>query len=121
MSLPELGREYNRRPGAPHSSPRLERQNKRLVNLTTRPSNYPSCRAHCGEFSRVSRWCVFCFAVVAVRNPILIRGSMKLIKEITDVLREIISSNDEESLRQLQQIVRAFIEARHDLGNRALH
>ena len=46
---------------------------------------------------------------------------MKLIKEITDVLREIISSNDEESLRQLQQIVRAFIDVRHDTGSRALH
>jgi hypothetical protein len=33
----------------------------------------------------------------------MIRSSMQLLKELTDVLREIISSSDEESFRQLQQ------------------
>ena len=38
-----------------------------------------------------------------MRNPTMIRSSMQLLKELTDVLREIISSSDEESFRQLQQ------------------
>ena len=40
-----------------------------------------------------------------MRNPTLIRSSMQLLKELTDVLREIISSSDEESFRQLQQTI----------------
>ena len=36
-------------------------------------------------------------------NHAMIRSSMQLLKELTDVLREIISSSDEESFRQLQQ------------------
>jgi hypothetical protein len=56
-----------------------------------------------------------------MKNPVLIRNSMRLIKEILEILREIISSGDEESLRRLQEIVRAFVESRQDVGNRALH
>jgi hypothetical protein len=40
-----------------------------------------------------------------MRNPTMIRSSMQLLKELTDVLREIISSSDEESFRQLQQTI----------------
>jgi hypothetical protein len=46
---------------------------------------------------------------------------MGLIKEITDILREIISSGDEESFRQLQEIVRAFNDSRRHAESRALH
>jgi hypothetical protein len=38
-------------------------------------------------------------------NRAMIRSSMQLLKELTDVLREIISSSDEESFRQLQQTI----------------
>lgn len=73
------------------------------------------------KFKVFSVWCAFCFATTVVRNPVLIRKSMKLIKEITEILREIISSGDEERLRQLQQIVRAFNDSRQPMGSRALH
>jgi hypothetical protein len=56
-----------------------------------------------------------------VKNPVLIRKSMKLIKEITDILREIISSGDEERFRQLQELVHAFNDSRQQVGSRALH
>jgi len=35
----------------------------------------------------------------------MIRSSMQLLKELTDVLREIISSSDEEIFRWLQQTI----------------
>jgi translation initiation factor 2B subunit (eIF-2B alpha/beta/delta family) len=38
-------------------------------------------------------------------NPTMIRSSMQLLKELTEVLRAIISSSDEESFRQLQQTI----------------
>jgi hypothetical protein len=40
-----------------------------------------------------------------MHNLTMIRSSMQLLKELTDVLREIISSSDEESFRQLQQTI----------------
>jgi hypothetical protein len=47
-----------------------------------------------------------------MRNSLLSRQSMELLKELTDILREIISSSDEESLQRLQQMVRAIAETR---------
>ena len=58
---------------------------------------------------------------LVVRNPTLIRKSMELIKEITQILREIIASGDEERFRQLQEIIHALNDSRQDLGSRALH
>jgi hypothetical protein len=46
---------------------------------------------------------------------------MQLIKEITEILREIISSGDEQRFRQLQEIVRVFKDSRHSQESRALH
>ena len=37
---------------------------------------------------------------------------MELLKELTDILREIISSGDEEGLQRLQEMVRAIAETR---------
>jgi hypothetical protein len=80
-----------------------------------------SVRRGRSKFKVFSVWCAFCFGTTLVKNPVLIRKSMKLIKEITEILREIISSGDEERLRQLQEIVRAFNESRQRLESRALH
>jgi hypothetical protein len=80
-----------------------------------------SVRRTRSKFKVFSVWCTFCFATILVKNPVLIRKSMKLIKEITEILREIISSGDEERLRQLQEIVRAFNESRQRVESRALH
>lgn len=80
-----------------------------------------SVRRTRSKFKVFSVWCTFCFATTLVKNPVLIRKSMKLIKEITEILREIISSGDEERLRQLQEIVRAFNESRQRVESRALH
>lgn len=46
---------------------------------------------------------------------------MKLIKEFTEILREIISSNDEEKFRQLEEIVRAYNRPQPKVENRVLH
>ena len=73
------------------------------------------------NFKAFCLWCAFCLVLTVVTNPVLIRKSMELIKEITEMLREIISSGDEERFRQLQEIVRAFNHARQHMGNRALH
>ena len=41
------------------------------------------------------------------KNPILRRKSMELLKELTHILQEIIGSGDEESLRRLEETIRA--------------
>lgn len=43
-------------------------------------------------------------------NITLIRRSMGLLKELTEILREIISSGDEESFRELQEFIRSLRE-----------
>ena len=53
-------------------------------------------------------------------HPTLRRKSMELLKELTQILREIIGSGDEESLRQLEETVRALGENRRKLG-RTIH
>jgi hypothetical protein len=58
---------------------------------------------------------------VTVENkPILRRKSMELLKELTQILREIIGSGDEESLRRLKETIRALDESRRRSG-RTLH
>jgi hypothetical protein len=47
-----------------------------------------------------------------MRKALLSRQSMELLKELTDILREIISSGDEENLQRLRQMVRAIAETR---------
>ena len=45
--------------------------------------------------------------VTVEKNPTLRRKSMELLKELTQILQEIIRSGDEESLRRLEETIRA--------------
>ena len=53
-------------------------------------------------------------------KPILRRKSMELLKELTQILREIIGSGDEESLHRLEETIRAIDESRQR-SDRTLH
>ena len=48
----------------------------------------------------------------AEKNPILRRKSMELLKNLTQILQEIIGSGDEESFRRLEETIRAIDESR---------
>ena len=54
------------------------------------------------------------------KNPILRRKSMELLKDLTQILQEIIGSGDENSLRRLEETIRAIDESRQKPG-RTLH
>ena len=54
-------------------------------------------------------------------KPALRRKSMELLKDITEVLREIISSGDEEGLRHVEETIRALEQTRHKPGSHAIH
>jgi hypothetical protein len=54
------------------------------------------------------------------KNPILRRKSMELLKDLTQILQEIIGSGDEESLHRLEETIRALDENRRKL-RRTLH
>ena len=54
------------------------------------------------------------------KNPILRRKSMELLKDLTQILQEIIGSGDENSLRRLEETIRAIDESRRKSG-RTLH
>ena len=54
------------------------------------------------------------------KNPILRRKSMELLKDLTQILQEIIGSCDEESFRRLEETIRAIDESRRKPG-RTLH
>jgi hypothetical protein len=54
------------------------------------------------------------------KNPILRRKSMELLKDLTQILREIIGSGDEESFRRLEETIRAIDESLQKPG-RTLH
>ena len=58
--------------------------------------------------------------MTAETNPILRRKSMELLKDLTQILQEIIVSADEESFRRLEEIIRAIDESRRKPG-RTLH
>jgi hypothetical protein len=58
--------------------------------------------------------------ITAEKNPILRRKSMELLKDLTQILREIIGSDDEESFRRLEETIRAIDESRRKPG-RTLH
>jgi hypothetical protein len=50
--------------------------------------------------------------ITAENKPILRRKSMELLKEVIQILQEIIGSGDEESLRRLEATIRALDESR---------
>jgi hypothetical protein len=58
--------------------------------------------------------------MTAEKNPILRRKSMELLKDLTQILREIIGSGDEESFRRLEETIRSIDESRRKPG-RTLH
>ena len=49
------------------------------------------------------------------------RKSMELLKDMTQILREILSSGDEEGLRQLEKTIRALEQTRRKPGSHAIH
>jgi hypothetical protein len=57
----------------------------------------------------------------SMRNPALRRKSMELLKDITQMLREILSADDEEGLRQLEKTIRALEQSRQRPGSHAIH
>lgn len=57
----------------------------------------------------------------AMVKPALRRKSMELLKDITQILREILSCGDEEGLRQLEKTIRALEQTRHKPGSHAIH
>jgi hypothetical protein len=56
----------------------------------------------------------------AENKPILRRKSMELLKDLTQILQEIIGSGDEERFRRLEETIRAIAESRRKPG-RTLH
>ena len=58
--------------------------------------------------------------MTAEKNPILRRKSMELLKELTQILQEIIGSGDEESFRRLEETIRMIDESRRKPG-RTIH
>ena len=50
--------------------------------------------------------------MTAEKTPILRRKSMELLNDITQILREIIGSGDEERFRRLEETIRAIEESR---------
>jgi hypothetical protein len=54
-------------------------------------------------------------------KPALRRKSMELLKDITEILREIISSGDEEGLRHVEETIRGLEKTRHKPGSHAIH
>jgi hypothetical protein len=58
--------------------------------------------------------------MAAEKNPVLRGKSMELLKDLTQILQEIIRSGDEESFRLLEETIRAIGESRRKPG-RTLH
>lgn len=58
--------------------------------------------------------------MTAENKPILRRKSMELLKELTQILHEIIGSGDEESFRRLEETIRAIDES-HRKPGRTIH
>ena len=57
----------------------------------------------------------------AMGKSALRRKSMELLKDITQILREILSSGDEEGLRQLEKTIRTLEQTRRKPGSHAIH
>ena len=71
--------------------------------------------------------CVLLFGIsledemmTAEKTPILRSKSMELLKDLTQILQEIIRSGDEESFRRLEETIRAIDESRRK-PDRTLH
>jgi hypothetical protein len=73
----------------------------------------------CGVRFALSRWPEVELVTIE-KNPTLRRKSMELLKELTQILQDIIGSGDEESLRRLEETIRVLDENRRKPG-RTLH
>jgi hypothetical protein len=58
--------------------------------------------------------------MAADKNPVLRGKSMELLKDLTQILKEIIRSGDEESFLRLEETIRAIDESRRKPG-RTIH
>jgi hypothetical protein len=58
--------------------------------------------------------------MAADKNPVLRGKSMELLKDLTQILQEIIRSGDEESFRRLEETIRAIGES-HRKPGRTIH
>ena len=58
---------------------------------------------------------------IDIPSPALRRKSMELLKNITQMLQEILSSGDEEGFRRLEETIRVLERARHKPGGHAVH
>ena len=58
--------------------------------------------------------------MTAETKPILRLRSMKLLKDLTEILREMIGSGDEESFRRLEETIRA-VDSSRQRSDRTLH
>jgi hypothetical protein len=58
--------------------------------------------------------------MTADKTPRLRRKSMELLKDLTQILREIIGSDDEERFRRLEETIRTIDESRRKPG-RTIH
>jgi formate dehydrogenase maturation protein FdhE len=56
-----------------------------------------------------------------IGKPALRRKSMELLKDITQMLREILSSGDEEGLRQIEKTIRALEQTSHKPDSHSIH
>ena len=80
------------------------------------------------DFLAFASWCAFCSlalslegeTMTAEKTPVLRQKSMELLKDLTQILQEIIRSGDEESFRRLEQTIRAIDESRQKPG-RTIH
>jgi hypothetical protein len=54
--------------------------------------------------------------MTAEKNPILRRKSMELLKDLTQILQEMIGSGDEEGFRRLEETIHAIDESRWKPG-----
>ena len=57
----------------------------------------------------------------AMGKSALRRKSMELLKDMTQILREILSSGDVEGLRQLEKTIRALEQTRRKPSSHAIH
>ena len=58
--------------------------------------------------------------MAAEKNPVLRGKSIELLKNLTQILQEIIRSGDEEGFRRLEETIRAIDESRRK-PDRTLH
>jgi hypothetical protein len=76
---------------------------------------FTRCPVNAKDFKALT-WCTFCSLVfgqrATLKSSMLRRKSIELLKELIQILQEIIGSGDEESFRRLEQTIRNLDENR---------